>query len=347
MTRIPSHATILPAVAAAIAFCSLGGTAKAADLVVTAYGGIWEKAFRECYVAEFEKKTGKKVEVVLGTPTQWANQVAASSGKPPIDVIVNTVDGAFDTVKRGIVDKFDPAKLPHLAEIDPKFVEIAQGYGSIVNYGAMGIAYNKKSVKNPPASWKDFIEGVKKGEWKVAIPHISYVSTHVTTLWMLNNALGGTVDNVQPGLDAIKAMKDSGNLVFWKDPNEFLNLIKSGEIDLGMYWDGRTWAFVDEGNPDISYYNPKPGSVINPTLIQKTKGSPELAWDFIDVVLSPGPQACFGNIIQYGMSNTKVTYSPKVGPRITKMSEIVWPPFSEVPSRLADWVERWNKQIGG
>jgi len=75
--------------------------------------------------------------------------------------------------------------------------------------------------------------------------------------------------------------------------------------------------------------------------------SSDLAWDFIDVVLSPGPQACFGNIIQYGMSNTKVTYSPKVAPRITSMSEIVWPPFSEVPSRLADWVERWNKQIGG
>src|SRR6185503_15449208 len=116
MTRITSRAAI-SLVGAAIALGLSGAVARAADLVVTAYGGIWEKAFRECYIAEFEKKTGKKVEVVLGTPTQWANQVAASSGKPPIDVIVNTVDGAFDAVKRGIVDKFDAAKLPHLAEI--------------------------------------------------------------------------------------------------------------------------------------------------------------------------------------------------------------------------------------
>lgn len=222
MTRNPSRAVIFRLVGAAIALSLSGAAAKAADLVATAYGGIWEKAFRECYVAEFEKKTGKKVEVVLGTPTQWANQIAASPGKPPIDVIVNTVDGAFDAVKRGIVDKFDAAKLPHLAEIDPKFVEIGKGYGAIVNYGGMGIAYNTKTVKNPPANWKDFVEGVKKGEWKAAIPHISYVSTHLTTLWMLNNVYGGTVDNIQPGIDAIKAMKASGNLIFWKDPNEFL-----------------------------------------------------------------------------------------------------------------------------
>jgi putative spermidine/putrescine transport system substrate-binding protein len=346
MSRIDRRAATR-LIGAAIALGIWAGAAQGADLVATAYGGIWEKAFRECYVSEFEKQTGKKVEVVLGTPTQWANQIAASSGKPPIDVIVNTIDGAYDMINRGIVDRFDAAKLTHLAQIDPKFLEIAKGYGSIVNYGGMGIAYNTKAIKNPPATWNDFVEGVKKGTYKAAIPHISYVSTHLTTLWMLNNVYGGSVDNIQPGLDAIKAMKDSGNLVFWKDPNEFLNLIKSGEIDIGMYWDGRSWAFADDGNPEISYYNPKPGSVINPTLVQKTKGSSDLAWAFIDIMLSPGPQACFGNIIQYGMSNTKVTYSPKVGPRITKMDEIVWPPFEAVPSRLADWVEKWNKQIGG
>ena len=334
------------AAGAALALAT-SGQALGADLVVSAYGGIWEKAFRDCYVSEFEKKTGKKVEVVLGTPVQWANQISASPGKPPIDVIVNTVDGAYDATGRGIVEKFDPAKLPNLAEIDPKFVEAGKGFGSILNYGAMGLAYNTKTVKSPPTNWKEFVERTKKGEWKAGIPHISYVSTHLTTLWMLNNVFGGTVDNIQPGVDAIKALKASGNIVFWKDPNEFLNLIKSGEIDIGMYWDGRTWAFVDEGSPEISYLNPKPGSVINPTLIQKVKGSSDLAWEFINVALAAAPQACFGNMVQYGMSNKNVKYAPKVEPRITKMDEIVWPPFADVPSRLGAWVERWNKEIGG
>jgi putative spermidine/putrescine transport system substrate-binding protein len=347
MSRIDKTPAATWLLGAAVMIITSASAAQAADLVAAAYGGIWEKAFRTCYVSEFEKKTGKTVEVVLGTPTQWANQISASPGKPPIDVIVNTVDGAFDAIKRGIVDKFDPAKLPHLSEIDPKFVEVAKGYGSIVNYGAMGLAYNTNTVKTPPADWKDFVERTKKGEWRAAIPHISYVSTHLTTLWMFNNLYGGTLDNIQPGIDAINALKASGNIVFWKDPNEFLNLIKSGEIDIGMYWDGRTWAFADEGNPEISYLNPKPGSVLNPTLVQKVKGSPDLAWDFIDVILSARPQACFGNMVQYGMSNTKVTFSPKVEPRISKMSEILWPPFEEVPGRLGIWVERWNKEIGG
>ena len=60
MTCITSRAAI-SLVGAAIALGLSGAVARAADLVVTAYGGIWEKAFRECYIAEFEKKTGKKV----------------------------------------------------------------------------------------------------------------------------------------------------------------------------------------------------------------------------------------------------------------------------------------------
>ena len=66
----------------------VAGSGHAADLTVTAFGGVWEKSLRTCYVEPFQKKTGKSVDVVLGTPAQWVNQVAANPQKPPIDVFL-------------------------------------------------------------------------------------------------------------------------------------------------------------------------------------------------------------------------------------------------------------------
>jgi putative spermidine/putrescine transport system substrate-binding protein len=320
--------------------------ARAADLVVTAFGGVWEQAFRECYVAEFEKRTGKKVEVLLGGPVQWLNQIAANPDHPPIDVIVNSIDGAHDAVARKLVDPMTVENTPKLAEINPKFVAAGRGFGTILNYGAMGIAYNARAVSNPPKTWKEFVERTVRGDWKAAIPGINYPSAMVTVLWLYVETFGGDIDNIKPGLDQIKRMKDSGNLVFWNDVNGFLSMIHSGEIDIGMYWDGRTWAFHDDGNPDIQYINPQPGAVINPTLIQKVHNGSPLAGAFLDVALSAGPQACWGNKLQYGMSNTNVVFLPTVAPRITKMDEILWPPFEQVPARMSAWLEQWNRQIG-
>jgi len=39
--------------------------------------------------APFQKQTGKTVDVVLGAPLQWLNQIAANPKHPPLDVITS------------------------------------------------------------------------------------------------------------------------------------------------------------------------------------------------------------------------------------------------------------------
>lgn len=320
--------------------------AHAADLTVTAFGGIWEQALRECYVAPFEAKTGKTVNVLLGSPVQWVNQIAANPQHPPIDVIVNSMESGYHAIELGLVDPMTPENTPKLTEVAPAFVKDGRGYGTLLNYGAMGLAYNTATVKHRPASWKDFVEGTVRGDWKAALPNISFPGTPLTTIWLFATLYGGSVDNITPGLEQIRRMKDSGNLVFFNDVNEFLSLLKSGDIDIGMYYDGRTWAFHDEGNPTISYYNPKPGAVINPTMLQKVKNGSPLGWQLIDVMLSADAQACWGNKMQYGMSNTKVHFSDKVAPRVPRLDDILEGPYDEIPKHTAAWIEQWNRTIG-
>lgn len=168
-----------------------------------------------------------------------------------------------------------------------------------------------------------------------------------TSVWLFAHLYADdNLDDITPALEKIKEMKDSGNLIFWNNVNEFLSQIKSGDVDIGMYWDGRSWAFHDEGNPNIDYINPKPGAPIASNFIQKTKGSPDLAWKLIDISLQSGPQGCWGSDLQYAMSNVNVKYTDQVAKRISPIDEILIPPYAEINNHSAQWTDQWNRMIG-
>ena len=159
----------------AMAFAS-AASASAADLTVGAFGGIWEQSLRKCVVEPFQKRTGKTVDVVLGAPVQWLNQIAASPNKPPLDVIYNPSEIAYDVIDRGLVDLLTTEKVPNLADVLPQFKDLGKGYGVPHNFGAMGIIYNGQTVKDPPKDWKAFVEGTVAGKWKASMPGVNYPS---------------------------------------------------------------------------------------------------------------------------------------------------------------------------
>jgi putative spermidine/putrescine transport system substrate-binding protein len=244
------------------------------------------------------------------------------------------------------VVKLDASKLPHLKEVPAKtFVDPVDGYGVVMNYGALGAIYNGKTIAAAPANWKDFVEGTVAGKWKAAMPSINYPGGGVSALWMYAHLYGGGAKNIEPGLVQIKRMVASGNLRFWTNPNQVLNDLKSGEIDIAMYWDGRAWAFIED-NPTFKYTTPQPGAITALNFMQKVKGGSDLAWQYMDVALSPGPQACFANKIRYGVSNKNVVYDPKIKSQVTDLSLLLDAPFKEFPKNQGKWVERWNKEIG-
>jgi putative spermidine/putrescine transport system substrate-binding protein len=320
--------------------------AVAADLTVGAFGGIWEQTLKRCAITPFQAKTGKTVEVVLGSPVQWLNQIAASPSSPPLDVIFVPSDNAFDIIDRGLVEKFTSETVPNLSKLRPEFANIGGGFGVVHNYGAMGIIYNSKTVKEPPKNWKEFVDGTVEGKWAASVPSINYPGTLSTMVWHFANLYGGGVNNIEPGLKKIKEMKGSGNVSFWADPNQVLNGLKSGEIDVAMYWDGRAWAFIDDGNSEFKYVNPEPGSVAAMTWIMKVKNSPDLAWEFVNSTLSAEVQGCFGSGTRYGVGNADATFEEKVKHQITRFNELSFPPFKEVTTQQGKWIETWNKEIG-
>ena len=332
--------------AAAIALTP--AAANAADLVVGAFGGIWEQSLRRCVVEPWSKATGKTVDVVLGTPIQWLNQIVASKGgRPPLDIVYMPSETAYDAIDRGVVDQFTPATVPNAQRLAPQFAALGGGYGVPHNYGGMGILYNPATVANPPKTWRDFVEGTIAGKWKASMPTINYPAAGFTvSVWWFAKQFGGDVGNIEPGLAEIKKMIKSGNIAFWSDPNAVLNGMKSGDIDMALYWDGRAYAFIDDGNPEFKYYSPAPGVVVGLTWIQKMKGSPDLGYSFADYSLSKEAQSCFGSAVRYGVVNQDAVFDPKIAHEITAAADLVFPPYREVVPLQNKWLETWNKEIG-
>ena len=96
-------------------------------ITVTSYGGIWERAIRDIFVADFTKRTGVAADVQLGNPNQWLSQVEASPDKPPLHALVATPELAIEAGRKGLVEKIDGSKLKNLKDVSPRFVDICNG----------------------------------------------------------------------------------------------------------------------------------------------------------------------------------------------------------------------------
>ena len=339
---------LAPGVITIVVAAVLAPAVHAADLTVGAFGGIWEQSLRKCIIDPFTKQTGKTVDVVLGSPTQWLNQIAASPGKPPLDIVYNPTETAYEAIDRGLVQKFMPETVPNAQEVLPRFQQMTDGgWGSMHNYGAMGIIYNTETVKDPPKTFKDFVAGTIAGKWKASIPSVNYPSGGLTvSVWSFAKLYGGDVNNIAPGLDMVKKMQMSGNLSFWTDPNSVLNGLKSGDFDMAMYWDGRAYAFIDDGNKDFKYYSPEPGVVVAFTWIQVVKNAAPAAMQFANFALAAAQQSCFGSAVRYGVANKDAVIAPAVAHEITPADALIIPPYKEIVPKQGAWIEAWNKQIG-
>ncbi|WP_079213558.1 extracellular solute-binding protein [Brucella pituitosa] len=317
---------------------------SAKEITVTAFGGVWEEAVRTCFVTPFEAKSGAKASVALGGPPQWLAQIEAAPQKPPLDVLIMTPDLALTAAKAGLVDEFTHDKLPNLAKIPQELTDSVEGKGTLFDYGVAGITYNKDRVKNPPKSFAEFVDRVASGEFVASIPSISYAVTPIMLIWAMAKALGGGADNVDPFFRAVEKMKD--NLIYWASPNDFFNHLSSGEADIGIYFDGRTWNHYDAGATWIDFINPEEGGSLNGLAVQKPKNANPLAWDYINEVLDAANQTKFADIMNYGVTNVDVVYSEKLKPRITPWQKTAFPPYEQIAQVRNEWVDRWNREIG-
>jgi putative spermidine/putrescine transport system substrate-binding protein len=126
-------------------------------------------------------------------------------------------------------------------------------------YGVLAFEVNSDVVKNVPQDWADLLKPEYKGQ--IALSGDPRASAQAQmTVYAAALANGGTLDNVQPGLDFFKKLNDAGNFVpvIAKQAT-----VAKGETPIITRWDYNALADKDTlaGNPNISVVIPKTGVI--------------------------------------------------------------------------------------
>ena len=98
-----------------------------------------------------------QVSPEVGTSTTTLAKLQQQKAAPTIDVA--WLDGGISELaeQAGVLDTLDPAAIPNLKNVIDQGVYRKDGaaYAVSSGYYSLGIVYNTREVKQPPASWKD------------------------------------------------------------------------------------------------------------------------------------------------------------------------------------------------
>ena len=183
-------------------------------------------------IGEFYKlyKINCPVTNPLGTSAQELTAILSfkNTSKDP-----DAVDVSPEIAEKGASEgAFEPYKVQTWSEI-PTSIKDAGGrwYGDY--YGVTSFGTNTKVVKNPPKSWKDLLKPEYKGQ--VAIDNSPAVAGDAFgAVWSAALANGGSLNNIMPGLEFFKKLKDIGN---FNPVDCHPAQIASGETPIAIVWD--------------------------------------------------------------------------------------------------------------
>lgn len=314
------------------------------ELVVATFGGTFVDNSKKCHAAAFEKATGSTVKYVLGSSVQTMAKLRAAGSRSEFDVAYMDSQIVKQAKAEGLLQPLEPAKIAHWGDLYEASRDKDAHWVSMMFAGTI-ITYNTNLVKTPPTSWAD----LWKPEWKgkLAIPDISGTSGQ-QFLMAAARLHGGSVENIDPGFEAIKKLKPNIQMMYTQ-PDQIIPLFERGDIALAVWYTDRTGAAALKGVPVAAAYPKEGGIGIVPTVsVPKASQKRELAQKYIAVLLSPEGQLCFGQSQFAGPTNKKVQLPPDLaklvpyGPIVERM---FFPDTDLVAKKFPEWSERWGREI--
>jgi putative spermidine/putrescine transport system substrate-binding protein len=206
----------------------------------------------------FTTKYGIKINELNpdGSSAQEVDAITANKTNPGPQA-PDVIDVGLSFGPQAKTDKLiTPYKVATWADI-PAAAKDADGswYGDY--YGVLSFETNTKVVKNVPKDWADLLKPEYKGQ--VALSGDPTQSNQaISAVWAAALANGGSLDNVQPGLDFFKQLNDKGNFVpiIAKTAN-----VAAGDSPIRIAWTYNALADKDslKGNPTVEVAVPTSG----------------------------------------------------------------------------------------
>lgn len=330
-------AGFLPGVSA---LAQQGGAARPFTWAGT--GGTWGETLKSVFVDPFfAGRSGSKPVHSAQLESVAAAKILASCGNAPYDVS-NGPQADYSMLNgASCLEPYDPTIVTALPDI---FAEAKEGdYYAAFNILLFGMTWNTKEATKP-TSWDDL--GLAKYKGKVGIPAYGWYG--MTWLHAVNKQLGGTEDNITPGMNAVAELVKKNNAVVVENADHGTRLMDSGEIAIMPYWNGRTVRLQEAKIP--AAFEIVPGTVLVGSGYSITKGTPYLkeAQAFVQSTLDPERQLAFTKWSKYPPANKKIKLPPELDMvaippgALEKTAKLDW---KKVNDYRSPYLERWNKEV--
>uniref|UniRef100_UPI0010706A4A Fluorescent GABA Sensor precursor n=1 Tax=Pseudomonas fluorescens TaxID=294 RepID=UPI0010706A4A len=207
------------------------------------WGGSTQDAQKQAWADPFSKASG--ITVVQDGPTDYGKLKAmVESGNVQWDVVDVEADFALRAAAEGLLEPLDFSVIQR-DKIDPRFVS-DHGVGSF--FFSFVLGYNEGGGgASKPQDWTALFD-TKTYPGKRAL--YKWPSPGVLELALL--ADGVPADKLYP-LDLDRAFKKldtiKKDIVWWGGGAQSQQLLASGEVSMGQFWNGRIHALQEDGAP--------------------------------------------------------------------------------------------------
>lgn len=354
--RILTAAALVATGAVVLAGCSAGDDAASSDgdkeyagktLVVTSFGGDWEKTFVEAVVDPFEKETGAKVELITLYSADALAQVTAQKASPQIDVVHFSGGQEFTAAKDGLIAPIARDALSESGDlVDVATAGLERGEGPVIQLAPIGLAYNTEADAPAPTSWLDLFDEAYAGH--VALTDFS--NTYgVLSMLRVADALGGGIDDASEAITDLGGLASSGDAIVVPTSPDLQTAFAQRGTWLAPYAMDYAGTLQDAGLP-VEFIVPKEGATASLITANVVEGrdNQDLATLFIDYELRADAQALFAENMRYSPVNTKAELSGDAADAVLTGDEldsiVVYAP-GDIAAQRPAWTDEWNALI--
>jgi spermidine/putrescine-binding protein len=263
---------------------------------------IWTNYLPDDVIAEFRKRTG----IRLAVDTYDSNEAVLAklqSGVADYDVVVPSDYMVRTLISQGLLHPLDRARLAHLANLDPGFLDRPFDPGNRHSlpylWGTTGIGYDKTRVGNVD-SWAALFDERHAGR-------ILMLDDMREAFGAALRLQGRSINERDPAAlrRAADLLRRQKRLVRTYNSSDFANLLDAGDVDLAQGWNGELSKVVAAHPDRLAYVVPKEGASlwIDSLAIPAQARHLEEAYAFFDFVLEPEIAARIVNGVRYASAN--------------------------------------------
>ena len=221
---------------------------------------------------------------------QTLSQLLAEKSSPVADVAYYGVSFGIQAGEKGVVTPYKPK---HFNEI-PEGLKDPDGKWFTIHSGTLGLFVNKDALggKPVPSSWKDLLKPMYKGMVGYLDPSSAFVGYAGAVA--VNRAMGGTLDNFDPGINFFKELANNKPIV--PKQTSYARVL-SGEIPILFDYDFNAYRAKYKDKANVAFVIPTEGTVIVPYVMSLVKNgpNPNKGKKILDFIMSDTGQKVWAN----------------------------------------------------